>query len=37
MPFVRIDLIEGKTPDYRAQVGQICVLRNDRNAGRSKG
>ena len=23
MPFVRIDLLEGKTPEYRAQVGQI--------------
>ncbi len=23
MPLVRIDLVEGRTPDYRAQVGQI--------------
>ena len=23
MPLVRIDLLEGKTPEYRAQVGQI--------------
>jgi 4-oxalocrotonate tautomerase len=23
MPLVRIDLVEGKTPEYRAQVGQI--------------
>jgi 4-oxalocrotonate tautomerase len=23
MPFVRIDLLEGKSPEYRAQVGQI--------------
>jgi 4-oxalocrotonate tautomerase len=23
MPFVRIDLLEGKTPEYRTQVGQI--------------
>ena len=23
MPFVRIDLLEGKTPEYRIQVGQI--------------
>jgi 4-oxalocrotonate tautomerase len=28
MPFVRIDLMEGKTPEYRAQVGQIvyCAM-----------
>lgn len=23
MPLVRIDLLEGKTPEYRAQIGQI--------------
>ena len=23
MPLVRIDLLEGKTPEYRAQVGEI--------------
>lgn len=23
MPFVRIDLLEGKTPEYRMQIGQI--------------
>ena len=23
MPFVRIDLLEGKSPEYRAQIGQI--------------
>ena len=28
MPFVRIDLLEGKTPEFRAQVGQIvyCAM-----------
>lgn len=39
MPLVRIDLLEGKTPDYRERVGQIVyramtetlnVPRNDR-------
>jgi hypothetical protein len=23
MPLVRIDLLEGKTPEYRIQIGQI--------------